>query len=281
MRTLLVAALAAGAVLALAPPCAPAAGAVAPSATAPDTSAHASGKGAAATASPAPAAPAPSEPDDYLQIDGPAGARITLDDRPRGPLPLAGPIALEPGNHLLEGKLRGYLPYRQEVSFTSGGDRRLLQMRLVPLSRRDAVLYSFVLAGLGESYVGRPLEGYVLSAAEVGGLLAALAGQLTYTNRRSDYLLLYDAYQHAVAESDVTAQRAAAASAFQKMKDAQSLRNAGLVVAAGAIVVGARDVWLRFPSIEAGPGMTPRAREVGRAGPADPAAAHVAWNLRF
>jgi hypothetical protein len=167
------------------------------------------------------------------------------------------------------------------MSFSSAGETRRLQMRLIPLRRRDAVLYSFVLAGLGENYVGRPLPGYLLTAAEIGGLLGGLAGQLAYDNHRSDYLVLYDAYRHAVSEEDVAATRAQAEKAWNDLRSAESLRNTGLLVAAGAVVVGALDVWLRFPSVDIGPGRPMAPVEAQHAAPLDPTAVHVACNLRF
>ncbi len=42
------------------------------------------------------------------------------------------------------------------------------------------------------------MRGWVYAAAETGGLLTALAGELQRSNLRKDYLVLQDAYDHAV-----------------------------------------------------------------------------------
>jgi len=224
----------------------------------------------------------------FLQVGGPAGAHVLIKGKEVGRLPLGGPLALAPGDYLVEGELGGYAPFHEEMDFENPGEQVLLQLRLIPLHRRDALFYSLVLAGLGENYVGRPVLGYALSAAEVGGVVAAIGGQLLYTNHRNDYLVLYDAYRHAVSDADVASRRAEAQDAWNKMRNAQSLRNTGLLVAAGSVVVGMLDSWLRFPSIEAGPGATAAAAGAGagaelaeRADPIAAPSAHVACTLRF
>jgi hypothetical protein len=44
------------------------------------------------------------------------------------------------------------------------------------------------------------------------------------------------------------------------MENAESLRDTGLLVAAGAVVVGVLDAWLRFPAVDAGAGPMPGQR---------------------
>lgn len=192
-----------------------------------------------------------------LELEGPPGAVVTLSGRELGTLPLPGPVPLTTGEHALTARCRGYVPFERALLIQEDGERMRLRLRMTTLSRRDAVLYSLALAGLGQHYVGRPLLGWTLTALEVGGVAAAIGGELAYTNHRSDYLVLYDAYRNAIGEEDLLAKRAAADKAWRDMENAESLRDTGLLVAAGAVVVSVLDAWLRFPAVAAGAGPVP------------------------
>ena len=221
-----------------------------------------------------------------LEIEGPAGAAITIDGRVVGILPLASPPALAPGSHVVSCSLRGYESLTAGIDVVDPGEVQRLHARLTPLSRRDALFYSLAFAGLGQRYVGHRTLGYALSALEVGGLLAGLTGELVLRNRRDDYIVLKDAYRHAVDPQDVLATRAAAAAAWKNVEDAASLRRTGFIVAGGAVVISALDAWLRFPGIEAGTGELPEHAAAGAASslaaaPAPAATVHIAWTARF
>ncbi|MHB8079233.1 MAG: peptidase associated/transthyretin-like domain-containing protein, partial [Candidatus Krumholzibacteriia bacterium] len=170
-----------------------------------------------------------------LDIDGPAGAAVTVDGTPLGRLPLAAPVSLEPGLHVVTCALRGCELFTADVLITHQQAVHRLYARLIPLRRRDAALYSFVFAGLGQQHIGRPTLGWALTGLEAGGLVAGLAGELTLRNRRDDYAVLYDAYLSAITDQEIVARRAAAAAAWSKVEDAASLRRTGLLVAAGAV----------------------------------------------
>lgn len=222
---------------------------------------------AAAGAEPAPI-PAPAGADSLvktpgvgrLELEGPPGTVVTLSGRELGTLPLPGPVPLTTGEHPLMARCRGYVPFERSLLIQEDGERMRLRLRMTTLSRRDAVLYSLALAGLGQHYVGRPLLGWTLTALEVGGVVAAIGGELAYTNHRSDYLVLYDEYRNAIDEADVLAKRAAAEKSWRDMENAESLRDTGLLVAAGAVVVSVLDAWLRFPAVDAGAGPLPGQR---------------------
>lgn len=229
----------------------------------------------AARAEPAPAPiPAPAGADSLvktpgvgqLELEGPPGAVVTLSGRELGALPLPGPVPLTTGEHPLVARCRGYVPFERSLLIQEDGERMRLRLRMTALSRRDAVLYSLSLAGLGQHYVGRPLLGWTLTALEVGGVVAAIGGELAYTNHRSDYLVLYDVYRNAIGEEDLLAKRAAADKAWRDMENAESLRDTGLLVAASAVVVSVLDAWLRFPAVAAGAGPAPVQRSALDAG---------------
>lgn len=216
-----------------------------------------------------------------LEIEGPAGAAVTVDGAPTGRLPLASPIALEPGLHQVTCALRGCEPFMADVLITQESAAHRLCARLIPLRRRDGVLYSFVFAGLGQRHIGRPALGWALTGLEAGGLVAGLAGELSLRNRRDDYAVFYDAYRNAITDEEIAARRAAAEAAWSRVEDAESLRRTGLLVAAGAVAVSVLDAWLRFPSLEAGAGLLPTAATTATTAPASGAALHVAWTARF
>ncbi len=215
-----------------------------------------------------------------LIVDGPPGASVLIDGRSAGVLPLGAPLAVEPGAYELRCELRGYQPFVAELTVAEPDELLRVVARLTPLRRPAALLYGLVFAGFGQQYVGRPRLGWALSALELGGLAAALAGELSYGNRRDDYEALYDAYLNAITAGAIAAAREAAAQKYAQMEDAESLRDTGLIVAAGAVTVGLLDVWLRFPSVEAGAGAVPAHAAAPRDGLV-PAAVHVAWIARF
>jgi hypothetical protein len=217
-----------------------------------------------------------------LEIEGPAGAAVTLDGRAVGTLPLAAPLTLAPGDHTVACALRGCETLTTRFTVADPSETRRLRARLTPLRRREALLYSLAFAGLGQRYVGRPTLGLAFSALEAGGLLAGLTGELALRNSRSDYLVLEDAYRHALDPAYIASTRAAADAAWRDVQDAESLRRTGLLVAAGAVVVSALDAWLRFPGLEAGAGAMPEQAAAAPVAGATPAAAvHLAWTARF
>ena len=216
-----------------------------------------------------------------LEVDGPAGAAVTVDGAQIGQLPLASPVALEPGLHVVTCALRGCELFTADVLIVQEGAAHRLCARLIPLRRRDGVLYSFVFAGLGQRYIGRPTLGWALTGLEAGGLVAGLAGELSLRNRRDDYAVLYDAYLNAITDEEIAARRAEAEAAWSRADDAESLRRTGLLVATGALVVSVLDAWLRFPSLEAGAELLPTAATTAATAPASGAALHIAWTARF
>ncbi len=194
-----------------------------------------------------------------LDITGPAGAAVFLDGAALGFFPLSGPVNTTTGRHDLRCEMPGYEVFRQELALEADGDELRVIVRMTPLSRRTAVGSNLLLAGLGQHYLGHSWRGYFYNAAEIGGLLTALGGAIQRSNYRQDYLLLRDRYAQAVNADEIADLRAATEKAYSDMEDMESLRDLGLAVAGGAVVLSMLDAWLSFPSVTVGAGVTPAA----------------------
>jgi hypothetical protein len=192
-----------------------------------------------------------------LVVDGPAGASVTINGEPVGFFPLDGPLVLSPGTYELSSDMPGYIPFSTTVVLQWDKDWQQVTVRLIPLSRRTAWSSNILFAGLGQHYMGAGTRGWIYNVAEAGGLLVALGAEIQRSNLRQDYLKLKDNYDEAINADDIARYKAEADQAYSDMKDKEDLRNTGLLVAGGAIVVSIVDALLFFPAIEAGPGAGP------------------------
>jgi len=140
-----------------------------------------------------------------------------------------------------------------------------------------------LLAGLGQHYMGKPFRGYVYNVAEIAGLLAALVGEVNRSNLRSDYLVAQRNYEAAFDPDEVARWRAEAERTYSDMEDMETLRNQGLLVAAGAIVVSVLDALLFFPKVAAAPAPVPPSSGTSFVAPdsAGDLGFHVGVSLRF
>ena len=192
-----------------------------------------------------------------LLLTGTPGAAVTLDGVRLGVLPLDGPVTLDEGGHLLKAERRGMMPFTTMIDVPEADAVVRENVRMTPLSRRDAVGYSLVCAGLGQRYEGRRMLGWILTAVEAGGLLTAIAADASVNNHKGEYLLAMDSYRQAVLPADVAYYRAQAADAHAKAGDAADLRDTAALAAGGAVIISMLDAWLRFPSVDAGAGTAP------------------------
>lgn len=192
-----------------------------------------------------------------LQLAGPAGAEVRINGATAGFLPLAEPLTLPPGSYEIACDLPGRQPFRTVVRILQDDEWRHVTIRVLPYGRRTAVLSNLALAGLGPRYLGKPGRGWLYSAAEIGGLAAALYGELARSNAQDEYLLALDAYGEAINAEDIAVRRAAADAKYRDAADAADLRDLGLAVAAGAVVVSMLDSWLTFGSVTGGSGALP------------------------
>jgi len=192
-----------------------------------------------------------------LEISGPPGASLVINGTDLGFLPLDGPLELDSGYYTVQSQLPGHIDFEHELRLLGDDDWQRLAVRLVPFSRKTAWSSNLLFAGLGQHYLGKTTRGYIYNLAEAGGLLVALFAELERTNLRKDYLDIMDKYNSSINADDITRYREAADQTYSDMIDKEDLRNTGLMVAAGAIVVSVVDAILFFPSVEAGAGPVP------------------------
>ena len=192
-----------------------------------------------------------------LEITGPPGASLIINEWKMGHLPLDGPLDLAPGAYRIESRLPGHAKYEHTVTLVGDDDWQRLTIRLVPFSRKTAWSSNLLFAGLGQHYLGKSARGYLYNAAEAGGLLVALLAELERSNLRKDYLELEDLYNSSINADDIARYREEADQTYADMKDMEDKRNTGLLVAGGAIVVSIIDALVFFPHVEAGAGHVP------------------------
>lgn len=203
-----------------------------------------------------------------LELSGPAGAVVSVNGRTRGFFPLEHPLDLGPGRHVVRCTLPGHKDYESVILLADEDDWKRLHVRLTPFSRNTAVLSNALLAGLGQHYLDKPTKGWIFNLAEGGGLLTALVAEASRVNSRKDFLLLKDRYDTAINPDDLAYFRLKTAQAYADMQDMEDLRNTGLLVAGGAVVLSMLDALLFFPAVEAGPGPGPALSGTG-SGPGD------------
>ena len=196
-----------------------------------------------------------------LELSGPAGASVTINDKPRGFFPLEQALDLAPGNYIIECTMPGYKDYKSEIFLAEDTDWKRLHVRLTPYSKSTAVFSNILFAGLGQHYLDQSFRGYFYNAVEAGGLVTALVAESSRVNHKTDYLLLQDKYNSAINSDDVEYYRQQTEDAYSSMEDMEKLRNTSLYVAGGAIVVSMLDALFFFPSVDAGPGPGPVLRD--------------------
>jgi hypothetical protein len=194
-----------------------------------------------------------------LELSGPAGASVTVNDRPRGFFPLEHPLDLGPGHHVVKCTMPGYKEYQSTIFLADESAWQRLHVRLTPYRRRTAVGSNILFAGLGQHYLDKPVKGWFFNLAEAGGLVTAMVAESSRVNYRKDYLLLKDKYDAAINPNDLARYKSQTEEAYTNMKDMEDLRDTGLLVAGGAIVLSMLDALILFPSVEAGPGPGPTA----------------------
>jgi PEGA domain len=192
-----------------------------------------------------------------LELSGPAGASVVVNGVGMGFLPLTQPLTLPPGLYEIRSELPGYLPFATTVHLVEVTDWQRLQIRPVPMSKKTAWSSNILFAGMGQHYIGKSAKGYIFNIVEAGGLLTALAGEIQRSNDRKDYLLHQSKYESAINPNDILFYKDLSKQAYSDMEDSEKLRDTGLMVAGGAIVLSIVDILLFFPSIEGGVGETP------------------------
>ena len=189
-----------------------------------------------------------------VELAGPVGAEVFLDGEAIGFMPLSRPLDLNPGEYVLRCELPGHQPFEMTIRLLSNEDQKTILARLMPLSHRTAWASNILFAGLGQHYSGQNLRGWFYNALEAGGLLTAISGELQRSNYRKDYLLLMDKYDQQINADQIEYYRQETLAAYADMEDMEQLRDTGLMVAGGAVVLSILDSLFFFPSFEAGIG---------------------------
>lgn len=192
-----------------------------------------------------------------LEITGPPGASLVINGQDMGFFPLDGPLELETGIYVIKSKLPGHIAYEHELNLPAEIEWQRLAVRLIPFSRKTAWTSNLLFAGLGQHYLGRSTRGYIYNIAEAGGLLVALVSELERSNLKKDYLNIQGKYDESINGDEIIRFREEADQIYSDMKDKEEMRDMGLMVAGGAIVISILDAILFFPSVEAGAGPVP------------------------
>jgi hypothetical protein len=220
-----------------------------------------------------------------LEITGPPGASLVINDQDMGFFPLDGPLDLPGGVYTIKSQLQGHQDYEHTVKLVGDGAWQRVSVRLVPFSRKTAWTSNILFAGLGQHYLGKSTRGWIYNIAEAGGLLVALMAEMDRNNLAKDYQELEDLYNSTINAEDITRYREEADQAYSDMKDAEDMRDTGLMVAVGAIAVSVLDAIIFFPSVEAGAGPVPMdtgSLDIGPWNGANPlSTVHAAVRLEF
>jgi hypothetical protein len=186
-----------------------------------------------------------------LQITGPAGGTVRLEDHPVGALPLNAPLQLPRGTYTVTCEAAGYQACSETVILGEDDAWVHLHLRPVRLTRSTAMANNLLFAGLGQLYMGARWRGWLYVAGEAGGLLTAVAGEAQRVNDRDDYKLYLADYQAAIDPDQIDRYRKLAQASFQGMRDGEDQRDLGLMIAGGAIALSLLDAWLFCPHAEA------------------------------
>jgi hypothetical protein len=199
-----------------------------------------------------------------LRIAGPAGARVRIDGRDAGHLPLASAIPVEVGEHTVRLDLRGYRSATRRIRAFAPADDLHLRMTLESPDRGRALLASTLIAGQGQRSMGRPWLGWGLTAAEAGGLVAAFLGETSFRDDRDVWRAARAEYDNAIDPATIAAARRRMLDAEAAMQDAERVRNIGIGVAAGAVAVAIADLVLRGGEPATAPAGVSLGPELGR-----------------
>lgn len=216
-----------------------------------------------------------------LEVEGPAGAELFVDGERVGVLPLAGPIAVEPGIRTLECRKPGHLVHTEAVNIDGPETTLSVHLELEPLSRRRALGSSVALAGLGQLYQGRTRMGWTMVALQGSAWLVVAAAEGSFQSKRDDYEILDRRYQDAILQSEITRLRGERQAAFDDIESAKNLRNAAL----GAVVVigvwSLFDVWRAHSGFYADAEVPERVESASATGSLEATQWRLGWRTNF
>jgi hypothetical protein len=179
-----------------------------------------------------------------LDVVGPAGAEVVIDGMVVGTLPLPAPLVLPHGQMLmLEVRRNGYITHDQQVWLETTETELSIDVDLLTLSRKTAVVSSSLLAGTGQFYQGRQTAGWIQMGLQLTVWGSVIVGELAFQDKRDEYETLDQEYQDALAPSEITRLRDERDASWNEMQDAKTWRN----VSIGAVLIvaaySAVDAW--------------------------------------
>jgi hypothetical protein len=188
-----------------------------------------------------------------LFVNGTPGAKLYLDGDEIAQLPMAGGHELQDGIYRLKLSRPGYADHTAELVISELNEFASLDIHLLRLQKRRAVLSSLLFAGFGQMYEGRPRSGLAFMTLQTGAIIGAMLAERSFKDHRDDHLRALRAYGEAVGESDIDAARAEANAAFSDMEDAGSLRDIAVYSIAAVGVLSALEAWWKFDGLAAEP----------------------------
>jgi hypothetical protein len=179
-----------------------------------------------------------------LEVVGPAGAEVVLDGETIGLLPLSEPMDLPHGVVFeLEVRKPGYLTHRETIWLDKPQTQLVVEVDLLSLNRRAAVISSALLAGTGQFYQGRRTAGWIQLGLQAAAWASVVHFELEFEDRRDEYEKLDQQYKEALTPPDIQRLRDERDAAWSDLEDSKNWRNASI----GAVVViaaySAWDAW--------------------------------------
>lgn len=188
-----------------------------------------------------------------LLVTGPAGAEVLIDGAPSGTLPLPAPLVLPHGQvMILQVRLPGFVTHEQQVFLLGPTTDLTVNVQLLRMSKRTAVVSSLLLAGSGQFYQGRVNSGWIQMSLQVAAWGSALYGEYQFQNRRDTYEQLDQDYEEALAPSEIAELRDERDAAFSDVEDAKLWRNVSLGAVAAIALYSAFDAWRAHERFYAG-----------------------------
>lgn len=181
-----------------------------------------------------------------LFVVGPEDATVQIDGDDFGRLPLSGAIELSEGLYVLRVSHPGYKSYETAVEFLSPDAEVFVEIELLPLEKRVAVVSSLFLAGTGQLYLGRAKLGWSFLTLQLAAVTWAIYAESQFEAASNDYQRATLDYADAIADEDIRAARAAMDSEWSDLESAENSRTAALWSIAGVAVVAALEAWWSF-----------------------------------
>ena len=179
-----------------------------------------------------------------LNVTGLPGSSVVIDGEVVGILPLSAPLELPHGQMLiLEVRHNGYISHEQQVWLPNPETEMSIDVDMLTLSRKTAVVSSTLLAGTGQFYQGRRTAGWIQMGLQLTAWGSVVVGELAFKDKRDEYETLDQEYKDALAPSEIARLREERAATWDEMQDARTWRN----VSIGAVVIiaaySAFDAW--------------------------------------